>query len=290
MIDEPRPAASPAAGDHHPALPVNGFIDVHTHSFHPKIAHKVLAQLESHYRIPPVGTGLLEDLLSAESAAGVTRMVVHNAATTPAQVIPANNWAIDLLRQAPERVEPFGAIHPGFENWRSELDRLERAGVRGLKIHPDFQGFRLDDPQLFTIMEAAAERFVFMIHVGDRLPPEQNPSCPFKLLAIHEALPQARIIAAHLGGYLHWRWVLETIIGREVYIDTSSSLSYIDQSLLDAIFERHPREYILCGSDWPLHDPKREIELLRSRLGLTDAEVAEILANGARLLPARETG
>lgn len=289
MIDEPRPAASPAAGDATaaPAAHVNSFIDVHTHSFHPKIAHKVLAQLEGHYRISPVGSGLLEDLISAETAAGICRMVVHSAATSPAQVIPANNWAIDLLKQAPRRIEPFGTIHPGYENWRDELDRLERAGIRGLKIHPDFQGFRLDDPQLLVIMEAAAERFVFMVHVGDRLPPAENPSCPYKLLAIHEALPKARIIAAHLGGYLHWRWALETIIGRGVYIDTSSSLAYIDQLTLEAIFRRHPREFILFGSDWPLHDPGSEIGRLQSRLGLPDAEVAEILANGSRLLPPR---
>jgi predicted TIM-barrel fold metal-dependent hydrolase len=126
-----------------------------------------------------------------------------------------------------------------------------------------------------------------MVHVGDRLPPAMNPSSPHALLAIHEALPQARIIAAHLGGYLHWRWALETIIGREVYIDTSSALPYIDQPTLEAIFARHPREFVLFGSDWPLHDPSREIALLRTRLGLGDAEVETILANGSRLLPAR---
>lgn len=288
MIDDLLPAASTAAGDSSAApAPENDFIDVHTHSFHPKIAHKVLAQLEDHYRISPVGSGLLEDLLSAETAAGIGRMVVHSAATSPAQVIPANNWAIELSRQDPGRIEPFGTIHPGYENWQEELDRLERAGIRGLKIHPDFQGFRLDDPQLMAIMEAAAERFVFMVHVGDRLPPAENPSCPYKLLAIHEALPQARIIAAHLGGYLHWRWALETIVGREIYIDTSSSLAYIDQPTLEAIFRRHPREFILFGSDWPLHDPSHETWQLQSRLGLTDADVAEILANGSNLLPQR---
>ncbi|TVM36428.1 amidohydrolase family protein [Oceanidesulfovibrio marinus] len=288
MIDEPRDAGSPSASAQTAATaaPGNGYIDVHTHSFHPKIAHKVLKQLEGHYRIQPVGSGLLEDLLQVETAAGIGRMMVHSAATTPAQVIPANNWALELLKKDTGRIEPFGTVHPEFEKWESELDRLERAGIRGLKIHPDFQGFRLDDPQLFTILEAAADRFVFMIHVGDRLPPAENPSCPYKLLAIHEALPQAKIIAAHLGGYLHWQWVLETILGRNVYIDTSSSLSYIDQPTLEAIFERHPREYILFGSDWPLQEPKTEIGLLRSRLGLTDAEISEILANGSRLLPA----
>jgi predicted TIM-barrel fold metal-dependent hydrolase len=103
-----------------------------------------------------VGTGLLGDLIATEDAAGIRRMAVHSAATMPAQVIPANNWAIGLIEQHPERLEPFGTVHPGFERWRNELDRLERAGIRGVKIHAEFQGFRLDDPALLDILEAAA--------------------------------------------------------------------------------------------------------------------------------------
>ena len=54
-------------------------------------------------------------------------------------------------------------------------------------------------------------------------------------------------------------------MGREVRIDTSSSLAYIDQATLEAIFQRHPREFILFGSDWSLHYPIREMELLPPR-------------------------
>ena len=47
------------------------YIDIHTHAFHPKIAHKVVAQLEDHYNIKPVGNGLAEDLKERLTRAGL---------------------------------------------------------------------------------------------------------------------------------------------------------------------------------------------------------------------------
>lgn len=259
------------------------FIDVHTHAFHPKIADKVLRQLEEHYGIHGIGTGRLNDLLHRANKAGLERVVVHSAATTAAQVIPANNFAL-ALREAHPAVIPFGTIHPDYPDWEGQLDRLHRHGIIGLKLHPDFQGFWLNDPRLLPIIEAAQDRFMFMIHIGDTLPPEQNPSCPYKLAKILDMFPRARIIAAHMGGYKHWKYALDSIIGREVYIDTSSSLDFIDDDTLFAIWKTHPRERILFGSDYPLFDPGSEIRRLRSRLGLSKAEMNSLLGNGATAL------
>lgn len=255
------------------------FIDVHTHALHPKIAAKVAAQLNDHYGIQPVGSGLLDDLLAAKDRAGLDAVVVHGAATVPAQVTAVNDWAI-TMDQRPECFA-FGSLHPGFPGWPAELERLAEHGIKGIKLHPEFQGFSLDSSALHPIFEAAGEDFVFMIHIGDRLPPEQNPSCPFKLAAILKKFPKLRVIAAHLGGWLHWRFALETLIGRDVYIDTSSSLAFIDDETLRTIFRRHDPQRILFGSDWPLFDPADELDLLRSRLALTDADLYRLTTNAA---------
>ncbi|GFK93776.1 hypothetical protein NNJEOMEG_01610 [Fundidesulfovibrio magnetotacticus] len=257
-------------------------LDIHTHAFHPKIAQKVLVQLESHYGIRPVGTGEAGDLLERLDRAGLDRAAVHAAATAPAQVIPANNWAIEMARTMP-RLIPFGTMHPGFPGYEDELDRLERAGIQGIKIHADFQGFRLDDPALRPILEAMRGRFTAMFHVGDRLPPHQNPSCPAKLAAIHRDFPGLTVIAAHLGGYLHWVEALEHLAGSEVYVDTSSTLPFIDDALLAAILDRHPAERVLFGSDYPLFDPGEEIAALQARLRLSDARLELLLGAGESL-------
>lgn len=258
------------------------FIDIHTHAYHPKIADKVLAQLEGHYGIKPVGTGQMDDLLARAKAAGLDRVAVHNAATAPAQVIPANNWAIHIHREYPEVIS-FGTLHPDYPNFERELERLRRNGIKGIKFHADFQGFRLDDHRLWPIFEALSGKFVVMLHVGDRLPPDQNNSSPDKVAAILRDFPQLTVIAAHMGGYLHWQYVLEHLVGKNVYIDTSSTLSFIDDDTLRRIVDGHPRERILFGSDYPLFDPGDEIALLRKRLSLRDAELEAMLSAGAAL-------
>jgi len=252
--------------------------DVHTHAFHPKIANKVLDQLCGHYGIKPVGDGTAEDLARRCAEAGLDRFVVHTAATTPDQVIPANNWAIDLAERFPQAV-PFGSVHPGFPDWEAQMDRLEAHGIKGLKLHPEFQQFWLDDPALLPIFEAARGRFAFMIHVGDKAKPQDNPSCPYKMKRLADLFPGLTLIAAHMGGYLHWKYALDSLVGSDVYIDTSSSFPYIDDATLAEIIRRHPRERILFGSDYPLFDPGIEAERIKTRLGFSSAEVEELMAN-----------
>ncbi len=259
--------------------------DVHTHAFHPKIADKVVAQLHEHYDIKPEGTGLIEDLLVRERQAGVDKFVVLCAATAPAQVIPANNWIIELQEKYDE-VIGFGTLHPEYKDWEKEVERLKRAGIIGLKFHPEFQGFWMDDPRLLPLMEATHKDFIYIFHVGDRAAPKDNPSCPIKLAALARQFPDARIIAAHFGGYLHWKWALEELVGTNVYLDTSSSLSFIPDDMLQAIMDRHPFERLLFGSDFPVFDPVLEVERAQRRMHLSDSRLEALMGNAGELFSA----
>jgi len=251
-------------------------IDVHAHAFHPKIAHKVLDQLEDHYGITPVGTGVADDLIAHLDKAGLDKAVVLTAATSPVQVIPANNWAISLKKENP-RFIPFGTIHPDFDRNEYELDRLEENGIKGLKFHPDFQGFRMDDPKFYEVMEMVQDRFVCMFHVGDTLPPDENPSCPKKMAALRKAFPDPVMIAAHMGGYLHWEYALEHLAGLNIHMDCSSVLDFVDDELLKKLFTVFSEEQILFGSDYPLFDANSEIERLEKRLNLSSNQIESLL-------------
>jgi len=256
------------------------FIDVHTHAFHPKIAHKVVAQLENHYSIAPVGTGMLDDLLERVARAGLDRAVVLTAATDPSQVVPANNWAIQIKRDCPNCI-PFGTVHTGFDRMEDEFDRLEKEGIRGLKFHPDFQGFRMDDPALFDVLAMAADRFVCLFHVGDTLPPDENPSCPRKLSVLSRTFPNTPMIAAHMGGYRHWDYALEHLAGTGVFVDSSSSMEFLGDDQLKALVDGFGTERILFGSDYPLYDPGEERAQLETRLHLNKDELRRILGGNA---------
>jgi hypothetical protein len=70
--------------------------------------------------------------------------------------------------RGPSRKTSPGPLHPDYPDWEKELKRLRRNGIKGLKFHPEFQGFWMHDPKLLPIMEEAQRDFMFMLHVGDR--------------------------------------------------------------------------------------------------------------------------
>ncbi len=263
------------------------YIDIHTHAFHPKIAHKAVDHLNSFYSITCSGDGTIANLLERESEAGLEKCVVLCAATAPAQVIPANNYAISLQKEHPDQVIAFGTVHPGYDNWESELARIKAAGIRGIKLHPDFQSFWLDDPRLLPIFEAAQKDFVFEIHIGDRTSPEKNPSCPYKLASILRQFPGIRVIAAHFGGYRMWSHALEVFSDNRfenLWFDTSSTTPFATPELAHKLLNTFPRERILFGTDWPLYDPVEELQRLQNLGGLKDSEMEVIMSNASALL------
>lgn len=258
-------------------------IDIHTHAFHPKIAHKAVEHLNDYYTVSCAGTGTVTDLLARQAKAGIERCVVLCAATQPAQVIPANNYAILLQKEYPNIIA-FGTLHPAFTEWEKQLAHLKAAGIRGIKLHPDFQGFWLNDPRLLPMLEHAQDDFVFEVHIGDYLPPDQNPSCPYKAAALLDAFPRLRLIAAHMGGYQHWSYALEALAGRDVWLETSSTTPFINPELLGKLLAKHPRERVLFGSDYPLYDPGDEAYRLQKMTGFSDTEMEEIMSNAQPLL------
>ncbi|MTJ91612.1 MAG: amidohydrolase family protein [Desulfovibrio sp.] len=263
------------------------YIDIHTHAFHPKIAHKAVDHLNSFYSLTCSGDGTIANLLEREKEARLEKCVVLCAATAPAQVIPANSYAISLQREHPDQVIAFGTVHPGYENWEGELARLKAAGIRGIKLHPDFQSFWLDDPRLLPIFEAAQNDFVFEIHIGDRTTPDKNPSCPYKLASILRQFPGIRVIAAHFGGYRMWNHALEVFAGNHfenLWFDTSSTTPFATPELAHKLLNAFPRERILFGTDWPLYDPVEELARLQALGGLSDSEMEVIMSNASALL------
>ena len=263
------------------------YIDIHTHAFHPKIAHKAVDHLNNFYSITCSGDGTIANLLEREQQAGLEKCVVLCAATAQAQVIPANNYAISLQKEHPEQVIAFGTVHPAYENWEKELGRIKAAGIRGIKLHPDFQSFWLDDPRLLPIFETAQKDFVFEIHIGDKTTPDKNPSCPYKLASIMRQFPDMRVIAAHFGGYRMWSHALEVFSGstfENLWFDTSSTTPFATPELAHKLLNTFPRERILFGTDWPLYDPVEELQRLQTLGGLSDSEMEVIMSNASALL------
>ena len=272
-------------------------IDCHAHAFADKIADKAVALLVDYYKIDTTLGGHLGDLLTSAVEARLDALVMLVAATKPEQVKPANDWVLDVagmgqeelrskfgLPHAPQ-VVPFGAFHLGDPHWLDEIRRLRAAGIKGVKLHPEFQGIDLADPALRDFFAEIEKDFVAMVHVGDQRVSCSNFSTPRKVARILDEFPKLRLIAAHLGGYCFWDEACECLAGRDVYLDTSSSLPYIPRDTLKRLFAKHSTERIMMGSDYPLSTPLREMEALKRLDWLDDTALERIRGrNCAELL------
>jgi predicted TIM-barrel fold metal-dependent hydrolase len=64
----------------------------------------------------------------------------------------------------------------------------------------------------------------------------------------------------HLGGWMRWREVLEELAGLDLYLETSFSLGEdCLPELREKILARHPKEYLVFGTDSPWLDQTEEL-------------------------------
>lgn len=236
-------------------------IDFHAHVFPADIAAKAVANLEEYYGCRWHGTGELDDLRRGADEAGISATVIFSCATKPEQVININNFISKLVDADPTRLIGFGTLHPDFGDFHSELRRISELGLRGLKFHPDFQNFAIDDPRMMRIYEAVGNDLVMLFHVGDE---HSDLSSPKRLATVLDAFPGARIVAAHLGGYMRWDEAEKYLIGRDLWLDSSSSLHRLPAETARRLIISHGVERVLFASDYPAARPAEAIEQLRS--------------------------
>jgi Predicted metal-dependent hydrolase of the TIM-barrel fold len=251
--------------------------DFHTHAYPEKVASKSVDFLNQYYKITCRGDGTMEDLLRSARDGGVGYLLVHAVATKPRQVENVNSW---IAAQLQSNVFGFGTIHPGYERIEQELARIRSLGLLGLKLHPDFQGYYVDDPSMDIVYANIAGKMPVLVHSGDET---SEFSSPKRLANVLDRHPKLTVIAAHLGGYSQWAEAERYIIGRDCYIDTSSSLWAIPPEKAAALIRMHGADKVLFGTDYPLVRHQEELARFMA-LDLTDGEKDKILFENAKRL------
>ena len=251
-----------------------GIIDFHAHIFPDALAPKAVAHIGRHYGISMNRNGLLEDLVESADRSDVSHIVILSSATRPTQTDTVNRW---LAERQDERFIAFGTLHPDSEHIDEELQNLLALGLRGVKLHPEFQAFDIDDPKMDRIYRAVGDTLPILMHVGD---PRQDRSAPTRLRRVLDRFPQLKIVAAHLGGYERWDEARETLIGLPIWLDTSSALWAMPPEAALDLIRSHGTDRVVFGTDYPVNSHAQELALF-DRLALTDGERQAILHDNA---------
>lgn len=257
-------------------------IDFHAHIYPEKIALKAATAIGKFYDTAMAYTGSSRELLESGERIGVTKYVVHSAATGAAQVESINNFIIGEVKQQ-EKFIGYGTMHPDYKDFENEIQRIKYdGGLRGIKLHPDFQKFQIDADEMDPIYNILAhEKMPVIVHAGDC---RFDFSGPARIAHVMDKHPDLVVIAAHFGGYTEWENSFNILCGRDVFFDTSSTLWKLPVEWANKMIEKHGVEKFFFGSDYPMWDHAEELERF-NKLALNDREREMVLwENAAKLL------
>jgi hypothetical protein len=258
-------------------------IDFHTHAFPDTLAGRAMPRLEEEAGVNACLDGRVSSLRASMDRAGIDVAVVASIATRPQQFQPILAWSKSI---ASDRLVPFASVHPDDPQALDQVDTLAREGIRGIKLHPYYQGFLLDEERLFPLYERIQARgLVLLCHTGYDIAYERKPVAdPPRIARVAETLPGLKLVASHLGAWQDWDRVEQFLVGRPVYLDVSCCHPQIPAGQALRILRRHPPDRLLFGSDSPWGDQRATLQWLLS-LGLGEERTRALLfGNAARLL------
>jgi predicted TIM-barrel fold metal-dependent hydrolase len=259
-------------------------IDFHTHAFSDDLAPKAMKALtQQHPEIPYYLDGTISSLLKSMDAVGIEKSVICSIATKPKQFQPIFDWSLQIQS---DRIVPFASVHPADAERNEHIKQVKQAGFKGLKMHPYYQDFYLDEDSMFEYYEQVCKYdLILVMHTGFDIAFEHTRRAdPARILNVVKKFPQLKFITTHLGAWQLWDEVDSGIIGQNIYMEISFALEYLAPDKARQLFEKHPADYILFGTDSPWTDQQKTLDLLK-KLNLDSARMEKILySNAQRLL------
>ena len=258
-------------------------IDSHCHIYPEKIAERAVAGTSNFYSQVFACKGTVTDLEIEAKKAGIDFMIVQSVATTPKQVKSINEFIAREVANSGGKMLGLGTLHPDSEDIKGDIAHLKELGLKGVKLHPDIQAFKLDDYRCLKIYELMEkEDLVLLLHTGDSRYDYSNPN---RLIPILETYTNLKVIGAHFGGYSIWDEAIKVLPHHDnFYVDCSSSFPFIkDKNKAVELIKAYGEDRVLFGTDYPMWSPKEEIDYFLS-LDLTDEAKEKILSLNAKKL------
>jgi len=258
-------------------------IDFHTHAFPDALAERAMRQLMSEAEgVTAYLDGRLSSLLRSMDANSIETSVLCCIATQPKQFEPIFAWCQEI---ASAQIVPFPSVHPADPQAVERIGQIARAGFKGVKMHPYYQNFVVDDPALCPLYEAMCDHNLMLtLHTGFDIAFERiEKASPRQILGLITRFPELKLITTHFGGWQQWDDVERYLVGRKVVMEISWSLDYLTAEQAQRMLNSHPSEYLLFGTDSPWTDQAASIRAVEA-MNLPNSLLERLFYKNAREL------
>ncbi|MBM4144824.1 MAG: amidohydrolase [Nitrospira sp.] len=257
-------------------------IDFHTHAFPDDLSERVIKMLEDEGGIKAHLDGKISSLLSSMDNCGIEKSVICNIATKPSQFDSILQWSKTVRS---ERIIPFPSIHPYDPDFKVKIDKIKNNGFKGIKFHPYYQNFTIDEEKIFPVYEKISnENLILVMHTGfDFAFQRIKIADPEKIITVLENFPSLKMVTTHLGAWEEWEEVERFLLGKPIYMEISFSLEFLNDTVRK-IISSHPAEYILFGTDSPWTEQQKTLSLFRELQLGEEKEELILRENAMKLL------
>jgi predicted TIM-barrel fold metal-dependent hydrolase len=200
--------------------------------------------------------------------------------------------ADECRQQGDGLLVPFGSINPKLPDWQDDLRRcVEEHRMPGIRLHPNYHGYTLDDPDFAKLLRLAAERRLIVqlalimedertMHPLLRVEPTSVKGLPGLL----KETPGLRIVLLNSQRALGGRALADLLGAGEVYVEIAmlEGVGGVANLLAQA-----PLGRVLFGSHAPLFYFESALLKLQES-PLSDEQLGAIRCANARRLLAKE--
>ena len=261
---------------------INGMevIDAHCHIYPEKIVTRAVAGTDHFYDTVARCVGTVADLIAQHDEAGIDRAVVQSVATTPKQVPSINRFIAESVEASNGRLIGLGTLHQDSEDQAADVKHIVELGLHGVKLHPDIQNFKVDDPRAERIYELCGEYDLpLLMHTGDKRYDNSNPD---RMLPMVRKYRNVTFVGAHFGGWSIWEEAWKEYAGEpNFWVDCSSTFYWFPVESANEVLHHYGADRVLFGTDFPMWKPKTELDTFM-KLDLTDDERRIILSENAK--------
>lgn len=264
-------------------------IDVHTHIFPKEVAKKALPKLlaAGQGNLTAYTDATFDGLRKSMDLSGIDLSVVLPIATSPSQGQGILSW-IKTLKDVDSRVLFFASVHPLDPHLTDILKEVVDLGLKGLKLHPQYQNFAVDSKEAYKLYDIAFKNnLILHFHAGFDIGfPKSDLATAFRFANLKKEFPEGTVVLAHAGGYRDWDKVYNLLSEKGFYFDSAFALNALleqkDPHLIN-LFHKN-QDFFLFGTDSPWEDQKKDAQKVKNSDFFTPLQKELLLFKNAQKL------